>query len=113
LAQTSLISLVSIFIVFDIFIAILVARFEAAHLVVAFGPTFIAYSIVGMSVTALITMLVTIAFCTTRIADAICVIGDVISPTVWASLIDFALLAAFVTIPVTSMFLTAFIAFLD
>jgi hypothetical protein len=113
LAQTSLFCFVSIFIVFDIFIAIFVARFEAAHLVIAFVATFVTYSVVGMSVIALITVFVRIAFRTTLIANSISVIGGVLSPAVWTGLIDFAHLAALVTIPIAPMFLTAFIAFLD
>jgi hypothetical protein len=113
LAQTSLFGFVGIFIMFDIFIAILVARFEAAHLVITSGAAFITYSIVAMNVVALITVFVTIAIRTTLIADAISVIGGVISPAIWTRLIDFALLVAPVTIPVASMFLATLIASLN
>jgi hypothetical protein len=113
LARTSLFSFVSVFIVFDVFIAILVARFETAHLIIASVAALITHSVVAVSVIALVALFVTIAFCTTLIADAISMIGDIRSPAIWTNLEDFTLLAAFVAIPIAPVLLTTFITLLN
>jgi hypothetical protein len=99
--------------VFDIFIAVLIARFETAYLIIASFAALITHSVVAMSVIALIALFVTIAFRTTLIADSISMIGGVRSPAIWTNLEDFTLLAAFVAIPITPMLFTAFITFLN
>lgn len=113
LARTSLFSFVGVFVVFDVLIAILVARFETAYLIIASVAALITNSVVAMSVIALIALFVTIAFRTTLIADPISMIRGIRRPAIWTNLEDFTLLAAFIAISIAPVLLAAFITFLN